>query len=74
MSMDDAPFVINSSMKINHVHLKVSNLSESLNFYKSILGFKILKEDVPLQKPEHATLKSVFIELTKKKNIWNYIS
>ncbi len=45
MSVDD-PFIINSSMKINHVHLKVSNLSESLNFYKSILGFRVLKEDV----------------------------
>lgn len=46
MGIDDRPFVIDSSMKINHVHLKVSNLSESLNFYKLILGFKILKEDV----------------------------
>jgi ATP-dependent DNA helicase RecG len=27
-----------------------------------------------LQKPENAILKAVFIELTKKKNIWNYIS
>ena len=35
---------------------------------------KILKEDAPLQKPENAILKAVFIELTKKKNIWNYIS
>ncbi|PWA07892.1 ATP-dependent DNA helicase RecG [Flavobacterium laiguense] len=34
----------------------------------------ILKEDAPLQKPENAILKAVFIELTKKKNIWNYIS
>jgi catechol 2,3-dioxygenase len=45
MSVDE-PFIINSSMKINHVHLKVSNLSVSLNFYKSILGFRVLKEDV----------------------------
>ncbi|MNY71193.1 ATP-dependent DNA helicase RecG [compost metagenome] len=37
-------------------------------------AMKILKEDAPLQKPEHATLKAVFIELTKKKGIWNYIS
>ena len=37
-------------------------------------AMKILKEDGPLQKPEHAVLKAVFIELTKKKNIWNYIS
>jgi ATP-dependent DNA helicase RecG len=35
---------------------------------------KILKEDAPLQKPEHASLRAVYIELTKKKNIWNYIS
>jgi ATP-dependent DNA helicase RecG len=35
---------------------------------------KILKEDAPLQKPEHAILRQVFIELSKKKNIWNYIS
>lgn len=34
----------------------------------------VLKEDAPLQKPENAILKAVFIELTKKKNIWNYIS
>jgi len=37
-------------------------------------AIKILKDDAPLQKPENAILKSVFIELTKKKNIWNYIS
>jgi ATP-dependent DNA helicase RecG len=37
-------------------------------------AMKILKEDPALQKPEHAILKAVFIELTKKKNIWNYIS
>lgn len=35
---------------------------------------KILKEDAPLLKPEHTTLRAVFIELSKKKNIWNYIS
>ncbi|MGQ7947642.1 ATP-dependent DNA helicase RecG [Flavobacterium sp. WC2509] len=37
-------------------------------------AIKILKEDGPLEKPENAILKAVFIELTKKKNIWNYIS
>ena len=37
-------------------------------------AIKILSEDAPLQKPEHATLKAVYLELTKKKNIWNYIS
>jgi len=37
-------------------------------------ALQILKDDAPLQKPEHAVLKSVFLELSKKKNIWNYIS
>lgn len=37
-------------------------------------ALKLLKEDAGLQKPEHAALRAVFIEMTKKKNIWNYIS
>lgn len=34
----------------------------------------ILKDDAPLQKNENTILKNVFMELTKKQNIWNYIS
>jgi len=34
----------------------------------------LLKEDASMVKPEHATLRATFIELSKKKNIWNYIS
>ncbi|RDI50233.1 ATP-dependent DNA helicase RecG [Flavobacterium glaciei] len=37
-------------------------------------ALKLLKEDAAMQKPEHAALRAVFIEMTKKKNIWNYIS
>jgi ATP-dependent DNA helicase RecG len=37
-------------------------------------ALKLLKEDAGMQKPEHAALRVVFIEMTKKKNIWNYIS
>jgi ATP-dependent DNA helicase RecG len=37
-------------------------------------ALEILKKDAPMQKPENAILKTVFLELTKKKNIWNYIS
>ena len=37
-------------------------------------ALKILKNDAPLEKGEHATLRKVFIELSKKQNIWNYIS
>ena len=29
-------FAINTSLKIDYVHLRVSNLKESVNFYQSI--------------------------------------
>ena len=37
-------------------------------------ALKLLKKDPSMNLPEHQTLRSVFIELSKKKNIWNYIS
>lgn len=37
--------VIASNLKIDHVHLKVSNLERSLQFYRSILGFKIIRQE-----------------------------
>ncbi|WP_417367849.1 ATP-dependent DNA helicase RecG [Flavobacterium beibuense] len=37
-------------------------------------AIKLLKDDANLNKPEHAALRVAFIEMTKKKNIWNYIS
>ena len=37
-------------------------------------ALKILKNDAPMQKTENAILRATYIELTKKKNIWNYIS
>ncbi|CCG53035.1 ATP-dependent DNA helicase RecG [Flavobacterium indicum GPTSA100-9 = DSM 17447] len=38
------------------------------------IAVRLLKEDPSMSKPEHAKLKEVFLELSKKKNIWNYIS
>ncbi len=37
-------------------------------------AFKVLNDDPSMQKPENTILRMVFIELAKKKNIWNYIS
>lgn len=37
-------------------------------------AIKLLKNDAPMEKPEHAKLREVFIEISKKKSIWNYIS
>lgn len=35
---------------------------------------KLLKDDAPMEKPQHTAMRTAFIELSKKKNIWNYIS
>ncbi|WP_293872454.1 ATP-dependent DNA helicase RecG [Flavobacterium sp.] len=37
-------------------------------------AIELLKKDASMSLPEHQNLKTVFLELTKKKNIWNYIS
>ena len=37
-------------------------------------AIKVLKDDAPMEKPEHAKLRVAFIEISKKKTIWNYIS
>jgi ATP-dependent DNA helicase RecG len=37
-------------------------------------ALKLLKSDASMQLPEHEKLKEVFLEMSKKKNIWNYIS
>jgi ATP-dependent DNA helicase RecG len=37
-------------------------------------AIKLLKKDASMTLPEHQTLRMVFIEMSKKKNIWNYIS
>lgn len=37
-------------------------------------AIKILKDDAALSKPEHTALRNAFLEISKKKNIWNYIS
>ena len=37
-------------------------------------AIKLLKEDAPMEKPEHSKLREAFIEISKKKTIWNYIS
>jgi len=40
---DHGEFIASLSLKLDHVHLKVSNLQQSIDFYQSILGFSILK-------------------------------
>ena len=35
---------------------------------------RLLKDDAQMLKHEHQAMRNIFIEMTKKKNIWNYIS
>lgn len=37
-------------------------------------AFDILRKDAPMQLPEHQKLREEFLEIAKKKNIWNFIS
>ncbi|RZJ68236.1 MAG: ATP-dependent DNA helicase RecG [Flavobacterium sp.] len=37
-------------------------------------AMQLLKDDPSMQKPEYAAMRNAYIEMTKKKNIWNYIS
>lgn len=37
-------------------------------------AIQLLKDDPSMSKPEHQHLKNAYIELTRKKNIWNHIS
>src|SRR6187402_336690 len=37
-------------------------------------AISVLKKDRALERPEHSGLRTVFLELSKKKSIWNYIS
>ena len=37
-------------------------------------ALKLLKDDAAMAKPEHQKMKAIFMEMSAKKNIWNYIS
>ncbi|WP_281299111.1 ATP-dependent DNA helicase RecG [Flavobacterium limnophilum] len=58
------------------LNLQIADIVRDRNILQLARNYalKILKEDAPMQKPENATLRATYIELTKKKNIWNYIS
>lgn len=57
------------SLKIADV-VKDSSILKSARYY----AIKLLKKDPNLEQPEHQALKQKFIELSKNKFKWNYIS
>ncbi len=44
MNSPNGSFVVNPLLKIDHVHLRVSDLKKSVDFYQTILGFKVLEK------------------------------
>jgi ATP-dependent DNA helicase RecG len=58
------------------VNLQIADLVKDRDILQLARNYalRLLKDDASMTKPEHLTLRNVFLELSKKKNIWNYIS
>jgi ATP-dependent DNA helicase RecG len=58
------------------VNLQIADLVKDRDILQLARNYalRLLKDDPSMTKPEHLTLRNVFVELSKKKNIWNYIS
>lgn len=58
------------------LNLKIADLVKDRDILMTARehAIKLLKEDAAMEKPEHQKMREVFIEMSKKKNIWNYIS
>ena len=65
MILSTGSFTISPLSKIDHVHLRVSNLQESVNFYQSILGFEVL-----IKKPNDNTALLTSAPNNDEKNIF----
>jgi ATP-dependent DNA helicase RecG len=58
------------------LNLQIADLVKDRNILYLARNYavKILKEDTALEKPINSILREVFMEISKRKNIWNYIS
>ena len=58
------------------LNLQIADLVKDASILQLARNYalKLLKEDALMEKPEHLTLRKVFVEISKKKSIWNYIS
>ena len=58
------------------LNLQIADLVKDRNILQLArhIAIRILKDDPNMTKPEHQKMKQIFLELSKKKNIWNYIS
>ncbi|WP_047245554.1 ATP-dependent DNA helicase RecG [Maribacter thermophilus] len=58
------------------LNLKIADIVKDNNILKSARyhAIKLLKDDPSLKKPENQIIRHTYAQLTKYKNIWNYIS
>ena len=58
------------------LNLQIADLVKDRDILQLARGYaiKLLKDDPAMNKLEHLKMREVFIEMGKKKNIWNYIS
>ena len=58
------------------LNLKIADLVKDRDILMTARehAIRLLKEDAAMEKPENQKMREVFIEMSKKKNIWNYIS
>jgi ATP-dependent DNA helicase RecG len=58
------------------LNLQIADLikDKDLLYLARKYAVKVLKEDASLEKPINSILREVFYEISKRKNIWNYIS
>ena len=58
------------------LNLQIADLikDKDLLYLARNYAVKVLKEDASLEKPINSILREVFYEISKRKNIWNYIS
>ena len=58
------------------LNLQIADLVEDRDILQVARNYamKLLKDDASMNKAEHQTLRTVFLEMSKKKNSWNYIS
>ncbi|MCR9183728.1 MAG: ATP-dependent DNA helicase RecG, partial [Flavobacteriaceae bacterium] len=58
------------------LQLKIADLLKDGDILKIARSFawQVLKQDPSLAKPEHLAIKNTYTQLTRYKNIWNYIS
>ncbi len=58
------------------LHLKIADIIKDGTILKIARSeaYQLLKEDPLLQKEEHRIIRFVYAQLSKYKNIWNYIS